>query len=58
MTKQEMIKKRYIYLYKTKCLKKCKNKCDLIKLIIDDDNINLQDLYSLDTCKSYKKKAV
>ena len=48
MTKQEMIKRRYIFLYKTKCLKKCKNNCDLIKLIIDDDNINLQDLYSLD----------
>lgn len=56
MTKQEIIKKRYIYLYRTKCLKKCANKCDLIELIIKSGNINLQDLYSLDNCKSYKKR--
>lgn len=58
MTKQEMIKRRYIFLYKTKCLKKCINECELIKLIIDNDYINLQDLYSLDNCSSYKPKVV
>lgn len=58
MTKQEMIKRRYIYLYKKKCLKQCKNICDLIKIIIDSNNINLQDLYNLDNCKSFKRKEI
>lgn len=56
MDKKTLIEKRYIYLYKTKCLKKCKNNCELIPLIIDNGNINLQDLYSLDNCKSFKGK--
>jgi hypothetical protein len=56
MDKRTLIENRYKNLYRTKCLKKCKNKCDLIELIIKSGNINLQDLYNLDNCKSYKRK--
>lgn len=58
MDKRTLIEKRYKYLYRTKCLKKCVNKCDLIKLIIDSNSITLQDLYSLENCRSFKKRCV